>query len=247
MPSRLSSPITARPNALRPPLRGASVAEFDPVERLVVAERHQPHAGRVPDPQRAQRILESDSALDRDERGDFSERLGLGVVRSAPRGKEDVRVRLLDAPDEIDLLERRSGGMGGAGRLERGKELGSDHPLAQARNVGVGVRMHPVELVGDHVAPRGLVDPDHPRQVVVPVEQRRAPEHRAGRRQRIVHNLRGGGRLLRHAGRRLSSPATRRNERRLRRWRREAAPASCRSPSSPRSIALATSRGVSTA
>ena len=45
---------------------------IDPVERLVVTKRHQPHAGRMPDAQRAQRNFQPDAALDRDEGSDLA-------------------------------------------------------------------------------------------------------------------------------------------------------------------------------
>ena len=202
----------------------------------------------MPDPQRAQGVLEFDSALDRDERGDLAERLRLRVVRRPPRRKKDVRVRLLDAPDEIDLLERRPGGMGGPGRLERRPELRPDHSLAQARDVGVGVFVDPVQLVGDHVAARRLVDPDDPGQVVVTVEQGRAAERRARRRQRVVRRSRGRAcRFLRHASRPIQFTGSATN-------RATPSPFETRSSAGflllsffAASIALATSRGVSTA
>ena len=48
-------------------------------------------------------------------------------------------MRLLDAADQVDLLERRAGRMGRVGRLERRPELRPDHAFAQAWNVGVGL------------------------------------------------------------------------------------------------------------
>ena len=74
----------------------------------------------------------------------------------------------------INLLQRRSGGVDRASRLERRPELRPNHARAQARDVCVGVGVHAAQLVGGHIAARGLVDPDDPRQVVVSVEQRRA-------------------------------------------------------------------------
>src|SRR5271167_2547519 len=60
----------------------------DPVEALVVAERHQPDAGRMPDAQWAQRILETNAAFDRDERGDSAERLGPWIVGRLSSGEK---------------------------------------------------------------------------------------------------------------------------------------------------------------
>ena len=137
---------------------------IDPVQAFVVAERHQPHAGRMPDAQRAQRILEPHAAFDRDEGGDLAQGLRPGVVRGPPRRQEHVRMSLLDAADEVDLLERGARRMGRVGRLERGPELGPDHALAQTRNVGVGALMDAGQIVGDDVASRRAVDADHPRR-----------------------------------------------------------------------------------
>ncbi len=83
---------------------------------------------------------------------------------------------LLDAPDEVDLLERRARGMGRIGRLERGPELGPDHTFAQPRNVRVGALVNPGQIIGDDVAPRRAVDPDDPGKIVVPVDQRGAAQ-----------------------------------------------------------------------
>ena len=45
---------------------------IDPIEGLVVAKRHQPHAGGMPDTQRTQRILEPHASLNRDEGGNLA-------------------------------------------------------------------------------------------------------------------------------------------------------------------------------
>ena len=66
----------------------------------------------------------------------------LVVVGRPPRRQKHVRMRLLDAADEVDLLERGAGRMGRAGRLERRPELRPDHAFAQARDVGVGALVH---------------------------------------------------------------------------------------------------------
>ena len=197
---------------------------IDPVEAFVVAKRHQPHAGGVPDTQRAQRILEPHAALDRDEGGDLAQGLRPGVVRSPARRQEHVGMSLLDAADEVDLLERGARGMGRVGGLERGPELRPDHAFAQTRNVGVRALVNPGQIVGDDVASRRPVDPDDPGEIIVPVDQRRALEHIPRHRERIVR-CRGSGRSSRRSFA-LNPPAQRRSAPRLRRWRRAAAPAS---------------------
>src|SRR5579863_7718434 len=45
---------------------------IDPREALVVAKRHQPRAGGLPDPQGAERIFQADAAFYGDERGDLA-------------------------------------------------------------------------------------------------------------------------------------------------------------------------------
>ena len=167
---------------------------IDPIEAFVVAKRHQPHARRVPDAQGAQRILQSGAALDRDEGRDLAQGFRLGVVRGPPRRQEHIRMSLLDAADEIDLLERGARRMGRVGRLERGPELRPHHALAQARNVGVRALMNAHQIIGQHVAARGLVDSDDPCKIIVPVEQRRAPQDVARHRERIVDRRRGSAR-----------------------------------------------------
>ena len=133
-----------------------------PVKGFVVAERHQPHAGCAPDPKRAQRILEPHAAFDRDEGGDLAHRLRPRVVGRLPRRQEHVGMSLLDAADEVDLLERGARRMGRVGRLEGGPELRPDHAFAQTRNVGVGALMDAGQVVGDDIASRRAVDADHP-------------------------------------------------------------------------------------
>ena len=93
---------------------------------------------------------------------------------------------LLDAADEVDLLERGTGRMGRVGRLEGGPELGSDHSLAQTRNVGVGALMHACQIICDHIASRAAVDAYDPRKIIVPVDERRALENGARHGERIV-------------------------------------------------------------
>ena len=98
----------------------------------------------------------------------------------------------LDAADEIDLLERGARRMGRVGRLESGPELRPDHAFAQARNVGVRALMDAHQIIGEHVAARGLVDPDGPCKIIVPVDERRAPQDVARHRERIVVDRRRG-------------------------------------------------------
>ena len=95
---------------------------------------------------------------------------------------------LLDAANEVDLLERGARGMGRVGRLEGGPELGPDEPIAQTRNVGVGALMDAGQIVGDDVASRLAVDPDHPGEIIVPVDQRRALQDIPRHRKRIVRD-----------------------------------------------------------
>ena len=93
---------------------------------------------------------------------------------------------LLDAADEVDLLERGARRMGRVGRLEGGPELRPDHAFAQTRNVGVGALMDAGQVVGDDIASRRAVDADHPGEIIVPVDQRRALEDIARHRESIV-------------------------------------------------------------
>ena len=83
---------------------------IDPIERFVVAKRHQAHAGSVPDTQGTQRILKPHAALDRNEGGDLAQGFRFGVVRSPPRREEHIGMGLLDAADEVDLFQRGAGG-----------------------------------------------------------------------------------------------------------------------------------------
>ena len=83
-------------------------------------------------------------------------------------------MRLLDAPDEIDLLQRGASGMGRVGRLESGPKLRPRHPLSKARNVRICALVNPIEIIGDDVALRRPVDPNDPWEIIVAVDQRRA-------------------------------------------------------------------------
>ena len=103
---------------------------------------------------------------------------------------------LLDAADEVDLLQRRARGIGRVGGLERGPELRPHHAFAQPRNVGVRALMNPIQIIGDDVASCRPIDPDDPGEIIVPIDQRRAPQHIPCHRERIVHRC-GIGRSLR--------------------------------------------------
>src|SRR3984957_9230123 len=93
---------------------------------------------------------------------------------------------LLDAANEVDLLERRASRMRRVGGLERGPELRPHHAFAQTRNVRVGALVDLGQIVGGDVAPRRPVDPDDPREIIVPVDKRRALEDSARDSERIV-------------------------------------------------------------
>ena len=213
---------------------------IDPVEGFVVAQRHEPHPGRMPDAQGTERIFEPDAAFDRDEGGDLAQRLGFRVVGRPARGQKNVRMSLFDAADHVDLLERGARRVGSAGRLERRPELCSDPAFAEPRNIGVGILVHPIERVGQHVAARRLVDANGPGKVVVTVEHRRSPQDFVSNRQRVVHlDIPTSG------GFSLSAP--RRNATCRRHWSRAGARAFWRRPCRRFPARLATSPGRSTA
>ena len=77
---------------------------------------------------------------------------------------------LLDAANEVDLLQCGARRIGRIGGLERGPKLRSHHAFAQARNVRVRALVNPVQIVSDDVASRRPVDPDDPREIVVPID-----------------------------------------------------------------------------
>ena len=180
----------------------------------------------MPDAQRTQPVLEAHASFDCDERRDLAHGLCAGVVRSLARRQEHVGMIFFDAANEVDLLQGRSRGMGRICGLERRPELRPHHAFAQARNVGVRALVDLVQIVGDYVAPRRPVDPDDPGEVIVAIDQRRAPEDLSRDRERIspatvpsaIAPLPG-----------LTQPARRQNEPRRRRWRRAAGPISCSS------------------
>ena len=58
--------------------------------------------------------------------------------------------------------------------------------FAQARDVGVAALVNAREVVGDDVPARGLVLSDHPGQIVMAVEHRRALQQGARSRQSLV-------------------------------------------------------------
>ena len=95
-------------------------------------------------------------------------------------------MRLFDAADEVDLLQRRARGIGRVGGLERGPELRPHHAFAQARNVRVRALVNPIQVISDDVASRRPVDPDDPREIIVPIDQRRALKHFSRHSERIV-------------------------------------------------------------
>ncbi len=93
---------------------------------------------------------------------------------------------LLHAPNEVDLLQGGAGGMRSVGRLERGPELRPDHALTQARDIGVGALVDALQVISEHVAAGCLVYLDDPREIIMPVKQRRALQDLSGHRQRVV-------------------------------------------------------------
>ncbi len=114
---------------------------------------------------------------------------------------------LLDAADEVDLLERRARRVRRVGGLESSPELRPDQAFAEARNVRIRALVNPRQIVGEDIAPRRPVDPDHPGEVVVPVDQRRASQDLLRDRKRIV---RREGSVRHCAGAQFTGTATKR-------------------------------------
>ena len=134
-PRRSSSPTDRAPKGVESPLRGASVAELTKSKLSSRGKASsQPHSGRMPDAQGAQRILQP-RPLNRDEGCDPRPLISPWCSPCPPRRQEHIRISFLYPADEIDLLQRLGAGMGRIGRLKRGPELRPDPALAQARNV----------------------------------------------------------------------------------------------------------------
>ena len=93
---------------------------------------------------------------------------------------------LLDAADEVDLLECCARRVRRVGGLESGPKLRPHHAFAEARNVRIPALVNPRQIVGDDVAPRRPIDLDNPGEVIVPVDQRRASQNLLRDRKRIV-------------------------------------------------------------
>ncbi len=69
------------------------------------------------------------------------------------------------------LLQRHRGRVRNSGRQEGGEHLRADAALAQLRNISVGIVVRLVEAEFPDVAQRRLVVADHPRQIIVAVDQ----------------------------------------------------------------------------
>src|ERR1700722_12651438 len=76
--------------------------------------------------------------------------------------------------------------MGCAGGLERSPELSPDHAFTQPPDVRGRAFVNTVQIVRDDIASRRPVDLDDPRKVVVPIDQRRAPQYIPCDCERIV-------------------------------------------------------------
>ena len=75
-----------------------------PVERAVVAQRHHPGAGGMPDAEWRKAVLQPDTALNCHNRCDLPQPLRPGDIGRPRRRQKDVRMRGIDAEDDIDLL-----------------------------------------------------------------------------------------------------------------------------------------------
>ena len=84
----------------------------DPVQRLVVAERHQPHAGRMPDPQRRQAVLQAGAALHGDEGGDPPLASGPRHIGGAARRQEGLGIARLHLQGHVHHLHHPPPGTG---------------------------------------------------------------------------------------------------------------------------------------
>ena len=96
-----------------------------PIERLVVAKRHQARARRMPHAKRRKAVLQSDAALDGEEGRDLALPLGLADIGGGERAHEDIGMRVVKLMDGVDQLED------GARRLLRRR--GDDRPPRFAR------------------------------------------------------------------------------------------------------------------
>jgi hypothetical protein len=144
---------------------------IDPVDGLVVAERHVARAEIVEAAQEVQAVLDADATFDGDEGGDLALALGADDVGGPARGQEGVGMGRLHPPDQVDLLERRARRVRRRRRDERRPELRRDAAGDQPRNVGVPALPVLVEPRLADVAARLGVAADHPGQIVVAVDE----------------------------------------------------------------------------
>jgi hypothetical protein len=148
-----------------------------------VGERQVADAEREQHPQHAQRPRDRVAALGAEQRRDLARPERIVDVGGGQREPEPGGVVLDHPVHEVDLLEH--GGHSGVARqlgrdVDR-PELAADAALDQPRYVGVGVRQPPGQVGRGQVGAVAVAE--LPGQVVVPVDEREAAEHRAGQRE----------------------------------------------------------------
>src|SRR5687768_6385923 len=99
------------------------------------------------------------------------ERQPVGILRDHPARYVDL----------LELEPRVTGVLRLAGNVHR-PELAADSSLPEAVQIGVSRRAYP-EIIRLYVTRAHLVFPDDPRQIVVPVHERRASQHRSEERR----------------------------------------------------------------
>jgi hypothetical protein len=186
-----------------------------------VRQRHVARAEIVILAQHRERIVDLVAAFDADQRGDPAFTLGAADIGNRIRHREVARPARGDRLDEIDLFDRRLHG-GRSRRRDRDPhrpELRADMPGAQARYVGhhrgLAGRRRELGGVGSEIDLREVTAEalaDRPRQIVVPVDDRRSCQHgvdACGDAIRGVFRGRGGDCEDRQTGQQEDRPAHR--------------------------------------